>query len=316
MQGADPSPVRQAGRRRLRVARPRLSRPRRHCERDRRSRQAVALAPDFAPAYQNRGNAWYARGNFGRAIGDYDQAIKLEPDVASAYANRATVKRDVGHIDGAIEDYAKAISLQPRDGNAYAGRGELYLRQKKYDRAVADLSQALRVEPRFTTYMLLGEAYEHAGDFKHALSAYADASRMDPQNVEAINAQGVVHKKQGELDRAIALYSRAIQIDPNSASSYRLRALAYAAKGEGKRALKEMDRVLKFVWNVEALRIRAQLRLDEGELGLAMSDVGHITKLDAEDGVAAAVRGAVRGTAQGLRAGVGRARQSADEGRQ
>jgi tetratricopeptide (TPR) repeat protein len=24
---------------------------------------AVTLAPDFAPAYQNRGNAWYARGN-------------------------------------------------------------------------------------------------------------------------------------------------------------------------------------------------------------------------------------------------------------
>src|SRR5208283_3647324 len=25
--------------------------------------QAITLAPDFAPAYQNRGNAWYARGN-------------------------------------------------------------------------------------------------------------------------------------------------------------------------------------------------------------------------------------------------------------
>lgn len=27
--------------------------------------QAVKLAPDFAPALQNRGNAWYARGNYG-----------------------------------------------------------------------------------------------------------------------------------------------------------------------------------------------------------------------------------------------------------
>jgi tetratricopeptide (TPR) repeat protein len=31
---------------------------------------ATELAPDFAPAYQNRGNAWYARGNYGRAISD------------------------------------------------------------------------------------------------------------------------------------------------------------------------------------------------------------------------------------------------------
>ena len=63
------------------------------------------------PAYQNRGNAWYARGNYGEALEDYDTAIRLDPNAASAYVNRATVRRDLGVIDGALEDYQKAIEL-------------------------------------------------------------------------------------------------------------------------------------------------------------------------------------------------------------
>ena len=42
------------------------------------------LAPDFAPAYQNRGNAWYARGNFGQAIADYDSDHQARSEFALA----------------------------------------------------------------------------------------------------------------------------------------------------------------------------------------------------------------------------------------
>lgn len=255
--------------------------------------KAVTLAPDFAPAYQNRGNAWYARGNYGRAIADYDAAIRLEPNVASAYANRATVKRDLGYIDGAIDDYAKAISLDGQNPRAFSGRGELYLRQEKYDRAVSDFTQALRHEPQASTYMLLGQARERAGDFAHALTAYAEAARLDPDNVAPINAQASVYTRKGEINQALGLYERSLRLDPNAPTTYRLRAEAYAAKGDRKRALKEMDRVLKFTWTPDALRLRAQWRLDDGDLNGAMSDVGHITKLDADDPAAMAVRGAI-----------------------
>ena len=38
-------------------------------------------------AYNNRGNAWYRRGDFDRAIAD-DEAIRLEPNYGHAYINR------------------------------------------------------------------------------------------------------------------------------------------------------------------------------------------------------------------------------------
>ena len=94
--------------------------------------QAVALAPDFAPAYQNRGNAWYARGNYGQAIADYDTTIRLDPNSPSPYVNRATVRRDLGYTRAALDDFAKAVSLNPQHASAYSARGELYMRQKNY----------------------------------------------------------------------------------------------------------------------------------------------------------------------------------------
>ena len=81
------------------------------------STRRSTLAPDFVPAYQNRGNAWYARGNFGQAIADYDTAIRLDPNSPSAYVNRAAVRRDLGYVEGALQDYQKAIALDANQGD-------------------------------------------------------------------------------------------------------------------------------------------------------------------------------------------------------
>ena len=49
--------------------------------------QAIALEPDHADLYFNRGNAYGNKGQYNRAIRDYDEAIRLNPDDAEAIKN-------------------------------------------------------------------------------------------------------------------------------------------------------------------------------------------------------------------------------------
>src|SRR5208337_5328600 len=46
---------------------------------------AVKLQPDYASAYNNRGDAYYGLGQYERAIEDCNKAILLKPDYAPVY---------------------------------------------------------------------------------------------------------------------------------------------------------------------------------------------------------------------------------------
>ena len=53
------------------------------------------------------------KGQYERAIADFDQAIKLNPKFASAYSNRGFSYEHKGEKKRAMADYRKAIELHP-----------------------------------------------------------------------------------------------------------------------------------------------------------------------------------------------------------
>jgi tetratricopeptide (TPR) repeat protein len=85
--------------------------------------QSGALPPDsLAVAHQNRGTAYLNKGDFDRAIQDYDQAIRLVPDYANAFNSRGVAYQAKGENERALQDYDQAIKLDPDDANALNGR--------------------------------------------------------------------------------------------------------------------------------------------------------------------------------------------------
>ncbi len=52
-----------------------------------------------------------------------NQAIAIDPQYASAYYNRGLVKSDLGDEHGAIADYNQAISINPKEAAVWGARG-------------------------------------------------------------------------------------------------------------------------------------------------------------------------------------------------
>jgi tetratricopeptide (TPR) repeat protein len=146
----------------------------------------LALDPKSIGAYNNRGNAYKSKGEYDRAISDYDQAIRLNPKLAIAYHGRGNAYNSKGDYDRAIADYNRTIRLDPKFANAYVGRSDVYNHKGDHDRAIADANEAIRLDPKNAeAYNNRGEAYESRNDPDRALPDFEQALKLNPSFADA-----------------------------------------------------------------------------------------------------------------------------------
>lgn len=127
---------------------------------------AVALNPDYAPVYNNRGFAYVGKGEYEQAIADFNKAIEIDPQFAMAYNNRGYVYSVKAEYDQAISDSNRAIALNPKLVMAYNNRGLAYLNKGEHEQAIADCSKALEVNPtNAMAYNIRAVAHFYKRDF-------------------------------------------------------------------------------------------------------------------------------------------------------
>ena len=103
--------------------------------------------------------AYLDKGEYDRAIADYDQAIRLKPDYADAYNNRASPTQQ-GRLRPRHRRLRPGHPAQAGLADAYNNRGIAY-DEGRYDRAIADFDQAIRLKPDYAeAYYNRGIAYD------------------------------------------------------------------------------------------------------------------------------------------------------------
>jgi lipoprotein NlpI len=136
---------------------------------------------NLANAFNNRGLSYHVKGEYDRAIQDYDQAIRLNPGYAYAFFNRGIAYKDKGEYDRAIQDYDQAIKLDPVLAIAFFSRGNVYRVKGEYDRAIQDYDQAIKLNPGDAdAFRSRGAAHFFMGEFAAAEPDFAEALKANP----------------------------------------------------------------------------------------------------------------------------------------
>ena len=199
--------------------------------------------------YHNRGFAYLYKEDYDRAIADFDQAIQIQPDFAVAYGNRGLAYHDKGDYDRAIADFDQAMQLQPDcDACIYYYHGlAYYYRKGDYDRAIADFDQAMQLQPdcEACIYYYRGLAYLEKGNYDRAIADLDQALQLQP-DCEACTYyyRGLAYLEKGDYDRAIADFDQAIRLKPNYVDAHYGRGNALYQQGNGDAAIVDLNQVI------------------------------------------------------------------------
>ncbi|MFQ5596111.1 MAG: CHAT domain-containing protein, partial [Anaerolineae bacterium] len=112
--------------------------------------KAIRSNPDFAPAYEGRGLAYYEIGSTEPAVKDYKAALERAPR-AETHHKLGLALRDLGHWDEALAHLNRAIARAPGTGRFYFSRGRLRARLGDESSTITDLQTYLRLSPRDDT---------------------------------------------------------------------------------------------------------------------------------------------------------------------
>jgi tetratricopeptide (TPR) repeat protein len=89
-----------------------------------------------------KGRTYYAKGQYDKAISDYNKAIEIDPNFAEAHLYRGNTYAVKGQYDQAISDYSNAIKINPKNVLAYNNRAAVYYDKREYDKAWEDIHKA------------------------------------------------------------------------------------------------------------------------------------------------------------------------------
>ena len=244
--------------------------------------EAIKLDPNYFEAYNNRGLAWAKLEEYNKAIDDFTKAIKLNPKLADAYYNRGIAWYELKEYNKAIADYGKAIKLNPKLADAYYNRGIAWYELKKYDKAIDDFTKAIKLNPKLAdAYYNRGIAWYERKEYDKAIADYGKAIKLNPNYSEAYYNRGNAWDELEEYNKAIADYGKAIKLNPNYSEAYNNRGNAWDALKKYEEAIDDYDEAIELNPNDSEAYYNRGLAWDElKEYNKAIADYGKAIKLN------------------------------------
>ncbi len=134
------------------------------------------------------GNAFYAIGELGKAVEQYDKILATHPTDAPSLENKGQALLEMGDANGALEEWGRAIASSPFEGT-YLRMVDVLEEQfpERHDSVKILLEDAIATLGQSPALLIrLGKWHESKGELAEAISHYEIAVQLDPGNQDLI----------------------------------------------------------------------------------------------------------------------------------
>ncbi|MBP7584773.1 MAG: tetratricopeptide repeat protein [Spirochaetes bacterium] len=170
------------------------------------------------------------------------QAVPQE--VVSIY-NNALLLSSRGDFTRALYEYERAISLYPAFIQAYNNIGEIHSRLGNSELAISSYMKALTINKNNRVLLNLGVEYYNRKDYGASLRYFKDSLALDPGFLEGNFYTGMAYFNLKDLKAAEKYFSKVVLIDGTHEKAGYLLSYIYYEWKEYARALDCLERIRK-----------------------------------------------------------------------
>ena len=198
----------------------------RFCER------AIELNDRLAPVYVTLGRIRTARGQYGSAIGDFQNALARDSSYTDAIGGLALTYDALGRLDEAEAAYHRAIALKPDYWVGYRDLGRFYFKHARYEDAIEQYQHVLALTPlNARAYSNLGAMYFYLEKPDEAIDMFERALAIKPDHTIFANL-ATVNYYEGHYAEAAEAYEQALALQGNNYLTWGYLATAYEWSGQ------------------------------------------------------------------------------------
>lgn len=160
--------------------------------------------PTDAALLVRRAELHHANGRWGEMKSDLDRALAIRPRDAWALALRGLAVAAGGDYARGLVDLDASLAIEPRSAFTLGLRGNVLMHMGRLDDAIDSFTRSIAEKPLARVHFDRGFCHELQDDLPRAIADYTDASRIDPDLMDAVCARGQAFQRTGDFRRAIA----------------------------------------------------------------------------------------------------------------
>lgn len=196
------------------------------------SSQTTRSAGQSVEELITQAEAAYDRGEYSRAVTQYQQAVAMFPGGCLAHRVRGLTLQIQGKLTDAIENYLKALACDPED----------YLAMEKLARIYEHMGEKIQ---EATELYRRASQLDSRPDRREELITWASMlkDRLADTNTSAAKLWNLCteHSGRAEWERAGQCYSRVIALNPRFYQAFFSRAEVWMEKGDYEAAIRDLD---------------------------------------------------------------------------